>query len=57
MHISCGTRIGVTRFFQHKFVAPEGGHKIFDHQGGHKNIAEVFSENHDPHIPKKMVAT
>ena len=36
-----------------------GGHKIFDHQmgGGHKNIAEVLSEFHDPLFqPKKMVA-
>ena len=24
--------------------------------GGHKNIAEVLSEIHDPPIPKKMVA-
>ena len=34
MHISYATRIGVTCFFQHEFVAPEGGHKIFDHQIG-----------------------
>ena len=49
--------LGVTCFFN--IVAPEGGHKIFDHQigpmGGHKNIAEVLSEIHDPPIPKKMV--
>ena len=55
MQISCATHIGVTCFFN--IVAPEGGHKIFDHQmGGHKNIAEVLSEIHDPPIPKKMVA-
>ena len=64
MHIFCATRIGgpnsrsalgVTCFFN--IVAPEGGHKIFDHQiGGHKNIAEVLSEIHDPPILKKMVA-
>ena len=52
MHIFCATRIGVTCF---NIVAPEGGHKIFDHQmgGGHKNIAEVLSEIHDPTIPRK----
>ena len=47
--------LGVTCFYN--IVALEGGHKIFDHQmGGHKNIAEVLSEIHDPLIPKKMVA-
>ena len=57
MHIFCATRIVVTCFFN--IVAPEGGNKIFDHQiggGGHKNIAEVLSQIHDPPIPKKMVA-
>ena len=48
--------LGVTSFFN--IVAQKGGcHKIFDHQiGGHKYIAEVLSEIHDPPIPKKMVA-
>ena len=57
MHIFCARCIGVTCFFN--IVALEGGHKIFDHQieGGHKNIAEVLSEIHDPPIPKKMVAS
>ena len=46
---------GLHVFFN--IAAPEGGHKIFDHQvGGHKNIDEVLSEIHDPPIPKKMVA-
>ena len=55
MHIFRATHIGVTYVFN--IVASEGGHKIFDHQiGGHKNIAEVLSEIHDPTIPKKMVA-
>ena len=51
MHIFRATRIVVTCFFN--TVAPERGHKMFDH---HKNIAEVLSEIHDPPIPKKMVA-
>ena len=30
---------------------------MFDQQiGGHKNIAEVLSEIHDPPVPKKMMA-
>ena len=35
-----------------------GGYMFPPHQmgGGHKNIAEVLSEIHDPPIPKKMVA-
>ena len=45
MHIFCATHMGVTCFFN--IVAPEGGHKMFDHQiGDHKNIAEVLSEIH-----------
>ena len=39
MHIICPTRFRVTCFFN--IVAPEGGHK---------NIAEVLSEIHDPLI-------
>ena len=58
MHIFRPARIGgyiITCFFN--IVAPEGAHKIFNHQiGGHKNIAEVLSEIYDPPIPKKMVA-
>ena len=51
MHVFCATHIGGYIFLRH------WGHKIFDHQmGGHKNIAEVLSEIHDPPIPKKMVA-
>ena len=47
MHIFCVREFGVTCFFN--IVAPEGGHKIFDHQiGGHKNIGKVLLEIHDP---------
>ena len=57
MHIFRSTGIGGYMFLQH-CSSGWGGHKIFDHQirGGHKNIAEVLSEIHDPPIPKKMVA-
>ena len=46
--------LGVTCFFN--IVAPDGGHKIFDHQiggGGHKNFAEVLSEIHKPPYSKE----
>ena len=57
MHTFCDTRIGGYMFL-HLEAPEEGGHKIVDHQigGGHKNIAEVLSEIHEPPIPKKMVA-
>ena len=56
MHIFSATRIvlGVTCFFN--IVAPEGGHKIFDHQmGSHKYCRDTFGNSWPP-FPKKMVA-
>ena len=47
--------LGVTCFFN--IVAPEGGHKIFDHQigGSQKYCLGTFGNSWLP-IPKKMVA-
>ena len=58
MHIfllrALGVRLRPTCFFN--IVASEGG-SIFDHQiEGSQKYCEVLSENHDPPIPKKMVA-
>ena len=52
MHIFCATRIGGYMFLQH--CSSGGGHEIFDHQtGGHKNIAKILSEVHDPPFQRK----
>ena len=54
MHIFRATRIGGYMFLQHCSPGGGGVHKIFDHQiGGHKNIAEVLSEIHDPLFQRK----
>ena len=55
MHIFCAARIGVTCFFI--IVAPEGGHKNFDHQiGGLQKYCRGTFWNSWPPYSKKMVA-
>ena len=48
MHIICATYIGVTCFFN--IVAPERGHKIFDHQigGSQKYCRGTFGKSWPP---------
>ena len=56
VHIFRATPIGVTCFFKFQHCS-SGGRGVInvDHQigGGHKNIAEVLSEIHDPPFQRK----